>query len=742
MAGGLVAAAVEVEGVDLFPNPKKPICVPLNGDFWGEKETSFFNAFCSLCSCCCFSAKMTTSSMTFVSGGGSRFLCLAVKVEDTGRRPPSSRRNKTALTVGERKGKRRPRCGTTVNESSKTTTASTNTNNSNNSKSNKNVSKDLELAELLFGAASTSFALTVNAITSGLDFVQKVTSTEKPSSKYPPGPDFDSAFEMGQNPLKFIEKVKSRYGPVAGLRLAGENVILVSKPSVAKQVLIDDEASFTKKGTAFFPSSRLAGDGLLVTDGDVWRSQRRLSNPAFRKAAVETYAKAMNECIEETIRTRWRTNGERDIYEDFNEVTLQVVCRTLFGEDAVGTKGKEIVDSIRVAFEYFAKRSSGIEMILPEWFPLPSNISFNDAVDRLDNAVYAIIDKRLAEMEEPCFIACATQEMDLLDRLLSASLDDLVEDEEDRVLKGAMASSSNDDDDDDAVTNNNRKKMSRKQLRDEVMTLIVAGQETSAIVLSWAVAFVAKDESFGERIAKEATEARILASKRLKKIPLEKEQEECTIAEEVIDDDDNCKEPDSETIIAQTELTFESIKDLPFTEAIILETMRLKPPAYIVGRSNSISDVHLDENNKYDIPRGSTILVSPYLAHRDGQYWSKPNEFDPNRWLALDPETNQPYARTALRGMGYKNTYFPFGAGPRACVGAQFAMLEAIILLACSCEKKRFDLLDDTNDTTNNNNRNAPGGKGGGFPKDAAGITLRPESPVRMKVSAIRRKDL
>ena len=660
-----------------------------------------------------------------------------MKVEDTGRRPSSSSRGrdkKTAVTVGERKGKRRPRSKTT---------ASTNSN-SNNSNGNKNASKDLELPELLFGAASTSFALTVDAITSGLDFVQKVTSTEKPSSKYPPGPDFDSAFEMGQNPLKFIEKVKSRYGPVAGLRLAGENVILVSKPSVAKQVLIDDEASFTKKGTAFFPSSRLAGDGLLVTDGDVWRSQRRLSNPAFRKAAVETYAKAMNECIEETIRTRWRTNGERDIYEDFNEVTLQVVCRTLFGEDAVGTKGKEIVDSIRVAFEYFAKRSSGIEMILPEWFPLPSNISFNDAVDRLDNAVYAIIDKRLAEMEEPCFIACATQEMDLLDRLLSASLDDLVEDEEDRVLKGAMASSSKDDDDDDDVTNTNKKKMSRKQLRDEVMTLIVAGQETSAIVLSWAVAFVAKDESFGERIAKEAMEARILASKRLKKIPLEKEQEECTIAEEVIDDDGNCKEPDSETIIAQTELTFESIKDLPFTEAIILETMRLKPPAYIVGRSNSISDVHLDENNKYDIPRGSTILVSPYLAHRDGQYWSKPNEFDPNRWLALDPETNQPYARTALRGMGYKNTYFPFGAGPRACIGAQFAMLEAIILLACSCEKRRFDLPDDidTNNNNNNNNNNSPGTKGGGFPKDAAGITLRPESPVRMKVSAIRRKNL
>ena len=91
--------------------------------------------------------------------------------------------------------------------------------------------------------------------------------------------------------------------------------------------------------------------------------------------------------------------------------------------------------------------------------------------------------------------------------------------------------------------------------------------------------------------------------------------------------------------------------------------------------------------------------------------------------------------------MGYKNTYFPFGAGPRVCIGAQFAMLEAIILLACSCEKRRFDLPDDNNNDTNNN-RNASGSKGGGFPKDAAGITLRPESPVRMKVSAIRRKNL
>ena len=145
----------------------------------------------------------------------------------------------------------------------------------------------------------------------------------------------------------------------------------------------------------------------------------------------------------------------RDVYEDFNEVTLQVVCRTLFGEDALGTKGKEIVDSIRVAFEYFAKRSGGIEMIFPEWFPLPSNISFNNAVDRLDKAVYAIIDKRLAEVEEPCFIACSTDEMDLLDRLLSASLDDLVEDEEDRVLKRATTTTTT-----TTTANDNKKKMS------------------------------------------------------------------------------------------------------------------------------------------------------------------------------------------------------------------------------------------------------------------------------------------
>ena len=565
--------------------------------------------------------------------------------------------------------------------------------------------EDLAVPEALFGAISMTIMSTIETVSGVQVFLDKVM-TSKPLN-FPPGPENDCAVELGQDPLKFLERVNKRYGSIAGFKLAGELVVLVSARELAKEVLVDSESDYTKKGTAFFPSSRLAGEGLLVTDGDVWKSQRRLSNPAFRKAAVETYASSMNECIAEALSTRWSSgNMERDLYEDFNEITLQVVCRTLFGDDALGAKGKEIVDSIRVAFEYFAKRSTGIEMIIPEWLPIPTNVMFNDAVDKLDKAVYGIIDKRMEMMEEPCFIACNIQEMDLLDRLLSASLDDLDESE---TLPNYNS------------TSRRSRKMNRKQLRDEVMTLIVAGQETSAIVLSWAAAFVAQNGTeFGERIAKETRAARIIAGKKMKKKEEEEEKEKVKMT---LGSSNNIKN-DNES---EFELTFDSIKHLPFTEAIILETMRLKPPAYIVGRSNSMNDVKL---NGFEIPRGSTILISPYLAQRDGRFWSKPTEFDPNRWLEIDPETSEPYARNALKGMGTSGTYFPFGAGPRVCIGAQFAMLEAILLLAQTFEKRELSF--------NNNNNNNSASTYSSFPKDNAGITLRPNE-VRLFVKPRRR---
>ena len=170
---------------------------------------------------------------------------------------------------------------------------------------------------------------------------------------------------------------------------------MVSDAAAAKDVLIDRSSSFVKEGTAFFPGSSLAGEGLLVSDGDVWARQRRLSNPAFRKAAVETYAAAMARAGDALLRTKWNTRQLRDVYADFNDLTLTIVADALFGADVRGEKASQITRAIRDAFAFFGKRSS-VGFVVPEWVPTPDNLAYNRAVAKLDKEVYKLITQRRA----------------------------------------------------------------------------------------------------------------------------------------------------------------------------------------------------------------------------------------------------------------------------------------------------------------------------------------------------------
>jgi len=200
---------------------------------------------------------------------------------------------------------------------------------------------------------------------------------------FPPGPPNDSALELVQDPVAFILKVSREYGGIAGLRLAGQKIALVTDPILAKDVMIDRPQFFQKDGTAFFPNSSMAGNGLLVSDGDVWRRQRRLSNPAFRKAAVDSYSSAMVDAAKQLINERWQVEGVRDVYADFNDLSLTIVVSALFGS-TVDRKDdlREIRDAIADAFEFFAKRAGG-GMAVPEWVPTQDNLRFTSAVRRL-----------------------------------------------------------------------------------------------------------------------------------------------------------------------------------------------------------------------------------------------------------------------------------------------------------------------------------------------------------------------
>ena len=506
-------------------------------------------------------------------------------------------------------------------------------------------------------------------------------SLEPPPPNFPPGPDGDAAVALGADPLAFIVAAQASHGDVVGLRLAGERCVLVSDAAAAKDVLIDRASSFVKEGTAFFPGSSLAGEGLLVSDGDVWARQRRLSNPAFRRAAVRAYADAMAKAGAELLSDRWSARSLRDIYSDFNDLTLAIVADALFGADVRGENARSINASIRDAFEFFGKRAAA-GFVVPEWVPTPDNLAYNSAVARLDEAVYALIARRRAKRDSSSDGEDTRRHEEGDEgrfrrprvRWDAAAKDwvPLTEDGSDSGKGKEDASSSTPGPPDlldrllDAVDEEgDGAGMDDVSLRDELMTLMVAGQETSAILLSWCCAFLAQHPEVAARCAAEAESA--LGPDPLADLP-----------------------------------TAESCARLEYCEAVVYETMRLAPPAYMVGRCCA-EDVTVAG---YDLPKGTTVLVAPYLLHRDARFWDSPLEFDPDRWRNEEALASE----VPLKGMGPNGAYVPFGAGPRVCIGAGFAMMEATLLLAMVA--RAVDL------------RLKPGEAP---PKPRALITLRPE---------------
>lgn len=459
---------------------------------------------------------------------------------------------------------------------------------------------------------NSAFPLVSNAIEAGIGKTSRMLLPPPPL--FPPGPRGDVALDLLKDPLDFLELMEGRYGDVVGVLLGGERAVIVSDPHVAQYVLVDRPDVFVKSGTAFFPGSSLAGNGLLVSDGEVWRRQRRLAAPSFRKAAVERYATSMIDCTRKNLldRRKWRPGAVRNVYSDFNELTLQITLNALFGsEDMSSVTALEVTSSIQQCFEYFAQRSV-TAFIIPESIPTPSNLRFSRAVSRLDKAVYGLI-------------ACRRKNLETQNSQLS----------EDKLQKGDLLGSLITAKDEDSTG------MDDVSLRDELMTLLIAGQETSAILLGWCCAYLAIFPEFQDKVSNEIKD-----------------------------------------VLGNRPATPDDAKGrLPYLESLILETLRLRPPAYMVGRCAAI-DSHL---GRFKIPAGTTVLVSPYLIHRSTKSWNDRIEFKPERWLEIMPgamEQQSSLAMSALSGMGPNGAFIPFGAGPRNCIGTGFAIMEAILVLA------------------------------------------------------------
>ena len=349
------------------------------------------------------------------------------------------------------------------------------------------------------------------------------------------------------------------------------------------------------KGLVLQRAKRLLGEGLLTSEGEFHRRQRRLAQPAFHRQRIASYAEAMVHYANRTS-DRWHDGATLDISEEMMRLTLGIVGKTLFDADVESESG-EVGEAMAVVMELFDTLTLPFFELLSK-LPLPQLRRFDAARTRLDNIIFSLVEDRRRS---------GVDRGDLLSMLL------LAQDEE-----------------------GDGGQMTDQQLRDELMTIFLAGHETTANALTWTWYLLSQHPEIEANLHRE------------------------------IDD-----------VLGSRQATFTDVANLRYTEMVLAESMRLFPPAWAIGRL-STTDCEL---GGYAVPRKSLVIVSQYVMHRDDRYYTAPLTFDPSRWTETAREARPQFA------------YFPFGGGPRRCIGEGFAWMEGILLLATLGQKWKLRLV-------------------------------------------------
>jgi cytochrome P450 len=396
--------------------------------------------------------------------------------------------------------------------------------------------------------------------------------------------------EFRRDRLNFLMNCARNYGDFVSIRFGPRRVLLVFDPAAIEYVLVTGSRHFIKH-FALRLNPLVLGNGLLTSEGDFWLRQRRLAQPAFQRQRILAYADTMVAHTQRML-AAWRPGETRDIMPEMSKLTLAIAAKTLFGAD-VTDEGSAVGNALAVTQRNFIARFNSL-LPLPMYIPTPRNIRTRRAVRRLDEIIYRFIKQgRNSDGEQ----------QNLLSLLLHAR----------------------DEDDGTGMTD--------KQLRDEAMTLFLAGHETTALTLTWTWYLLAEHPAVQDKLAAEVD--RVLDSR---------------------------------------PATANDLPQLLYTEHIIMESLRLYPPAYTIGRE-AIEDC---EVGGYRVPAGRTVLLPQWVVHRDPRYYDDPERFEPDRW---DTER--------VRQMP-KYAYFPFGGGPRICIGNTFAMMESVLILATVAQQYRF----------------------------------------------------
>lgn len=452
---------------------------------------------------------------------------------------------------------------------------------------------------------------------------------------------------FGSDPLGFLTRCARDYGDIVPLRFGYSHAVLVSRPEYIEQILVTEPQKFIKS-LSIRRSRRLLGNGLLTSEGDFWRRQRRLAQPAFHRQRIAGYGATMLDCARRHLAT-WPDGEVRDVHAEMMRLTLDIVSRTLFGAD-VSDEAQTIAHATSLAQERFNRRITSFAFLLPETLPTPGNLAFLRAAKQLDGVIYGIINRRRATAGASEL--GAAQAIALAGEVAPAALNGYTGMD---TAGGAVGPGGAGDDllsmllearDEDGS------QMTNRQLRDEVMTLFLAGHETTALALTWALYLLAQHPEAARRL--EAEVDAVLAGR-----------------------GGGAAGGDVDVGGRSDELTVDDVPALRFTEQVISETMRLYPPAWTQAREAAQGVTF----GGYSVAPGTTVIFSQWVMHRDPRFFPNPEGFQPERW-------EDGLARRLPRF-----AYFPFGGGPRLCIGHQFAMMELVLVLASLVREFRFEMV-------------------------------------------------
>ena len=398
--------------------------------------------------------------------------------------------------------------------------------------------------------------------------------------------------EFSKDRLGFLDRCHRDYGDVVQIRFAHRKIVVVNHPDLVEEVLVTRNKQFIKHFALRMAKPTL-GEGLLTSEGDFWRRQRRLSQPAFHRERIAAHGAVMVAATERMLQ-HWAGGQRRDVQDDMMQLTLEIVAKTLFDADVTGETAAASAAMEDILHAFTAR--IGRVVPIPDFVPTPTNLRFLRARKRLDRIVYDIIAARRKSGED---------RGDLLSMLLHAHEADVAAGD------GGMTD---------------------VQLRDETMTLFMAGHETTANTLAWAFLMLARNPG---------AEAKLHA--------------------------------EVDRVLGDRPPTVADLPDLKYTEQVITETLRVHPTVWLLGREA----IEPTEVGGYRIPVGTTVYMSQWVIQRDPRFFDDPTAFRPERW-----DDN-------LAKKLHRYAYFPFGGGPRICIGNGFAMMEATLLLATIARRFR-----------------------------------------------------